>query len=285
MKTFRGWHCPHCSYISPSQKGNLKVHILNRHANPGESFACMFCGKQLSSRSSLQVHISQVHREQNKAKRMLEERMKISHLEERLKTEMVAGVLGGALPNSPGGTSLSLTNSQLHALVQVPTTHAPSSGPASSSGSLPQSPGRPGAETPPSPGPTPQLEYSSRPAPCFSPDPPEDRYHARGAVLQHGGASSHSQGYSPKPGYTLTRAPEGQAFPEKAIYPSGGGGELTIRRAGPYSPPPARSYSPAPPERSYSPGAPSEAAHVVYPMSPKDFQEGLSSSACQAGSD
>ena len=30
MKTFRGWHCPHCSYISPSQKGNLKVHILNR---------------------------------------------------------------------------------------------------------------------------------------------------------------------------------------------------------------------------------------------------------------
>ena len=60
MKTFRGWHCPHCSYISPSQKGNLKVHILNRHANPGESFACMFCGKHLSSRSSLQVHISQV---------------------------------------------------------------------------------------------------------------------------------------------------------------------------------------------------------------------------------
>ena len=79
-----GWHCPHCSYISPSQKGNLKVHILNRHANPGErsffrkisfspkkfpnifykkksfSFACMFCGKHLSSRSSLQVHISQV---------------------------------------------------------------------------------------------------------------------------------------------------------------------------------------------------------------------------------
>merc|ERR1719319_1990577 len=132
MKTFRGWHCPHCSYISPSQKGNLKVHILNRHANPGESFACMFCGKQLSSRSSLQVHISQVHREQNKAKRMLEERMKISHLEERLKTEMVAGVLsGGALPHSPGGSSLSLTNSQLHALVQVPTTHAPSSSPLS----------------------------------------------------------------------------------------------------------------------------------------------------------
>lgn len=89
MKTFRGWHCPHCSYISPSQKGNLKVHILNRlarhfffifhsksekmyffsfsrHANPGESFGCMFCGKHLSSRSSLQVHISQVHREQQK---------------------------------------------------------------------------------------------------------------------------------------------------------------------------------------------------------------------------
>ena len=33
MKTFRGWHCPHCSYISPSQKGNLKVHILNRLAS------------------------------------------------------------------------------------------------------------------------------------------------------------------------------------------------------------------------------------------------------------
>ena len=89
MKTFRGWHCPHCSYISPSQKGNLKVHILNRcdtttqgnnlvfsvrfshdtvfrHANPGESFGCMFCGKHLSSRSSLQVHISQVHREEQK---------------------------------------------------------------------------------------------------------------------------------------------------------------------------------------------------------------------------
>ena len=68
MKTFRGWHCPHCSYISPSQKGNLKVHILNRHANPGESFGCMFCGKHLSSRSSLQVHISQVHREEQKVR-------------------------------------------------------------------------------------------------------------------------------------------------------------------------------------------------------------------------
>ena len=93
MKTFRGWHCPHCSYISPSQKGNLKVHILNRcdnntgqqlsllsvtvqfshdivfrHASPGESFGCMFCGKHLSSRSSLQVHISQVHREEQKVR-------------------------------------------------------------------------------------------------------------------------------------------------------------------------------------------------------------------------
>merc|ERR1719334_1186623 len=93
MKTFRGWHCPHCSYISPSQKGNLKVHILNRHANPGESFGCMFCGKHLSTRSSLQVHISQVHREQNKAKRMLEERMKITSLEERLTVEMNSGIL------------------------------------------------------------------------------------------------------------------------------------------------------------------------------------------------
>jgi len=89
MKTFRGWHCPHCSYISPSQKGNLKVHILNRHANPGESFGCMFCGKHLSSRSSLQVHISQVHREQQKAKRMLEERLKINNLEDRLKTDLM----------------------------------------------------------------------------------------------------------------------------------------------------------------------------------------------------
>merc|ERR1719189_2357275 len=94
MKTFRGWHCPHCSYISPSQKGNLKVHILNRHANPGESFGCMFCGKHLSSRSSLQVHISQVHREEQKAKRMIEERLKITNLEDRLKTEMTGGVMG-----------------------------------------------------------------------------------------------------------------------------------------------------------------------------------------------
>ena len=39
-----------------------------RHANPGESFGCMFCGKHLSSRSSLQVHISQVHREQQKVR-------------------------------------------------------------------------------------------------------------------------------------------------------------------------------------------------------------------------
>ena len=70
MKTFRGWHCPHCSYISPIQKGNLKVHILNRHANPGESFGCVFCGKHLSSRSSLQVHISQVHREEQKVRYM-----------------------------------------------------------------------------------------------------------------------------------------------------------------------------------------------------------------------
>ena len=93
MKTFRGWHCPHCTYVSPSQKGNLKVHILNRHANPGESFGCMYCGKHLSSRSSLQVHISQVHQEQNKAKRMLEERIKISTLEERLKNKMASGIM------------------------------------------------------------------------------------------------------------------------------------------------------------------------------------------------
>merc|ERR1719189_119114 len=95
MKTFRGWHCPHCSYISPSQKGNLKVHILNRHANPGESFGCMFCGKHLSSRSSLQVHISQVHREEQKAKRMIEERLKITNLEDRLKSETGGSVMPG----------------------------------------------------------------------------------------------------------------------------------------------------------------------------------------------
>merc|ERR1719319_9972 len=203
--------------------------------------------------SSLQVHISQVHREQNKAKRMLEERMKISHLEERLKTEMVAGVLSG--------------------------------------GALPHSPGRPGAESPPCVSPVPALEYSSRPQPCFSPEPLEERYRSQPPALQP--IVSHAQGYSPKPGYTLTRAPEGQAFSDKPVIYSqggGGGGELTIRRAGPsYSPPPSntRGYSPPPPERSYSPGAPSEdvRAHVVYPMSPKDFQEGLSSSACQAGSD
>jgi len=93
MKSMRGWHCPHCSYVSPSQKGNLKVHILNRHASPGESFGCMFCGKHMSSRSSLQVHISQVHREQNKAKRMIDERMKIAGLEDRLKSEMASGIL------------------------------------------------------------------------------------------------------------------------------------------------------------------------------------------------
>jgi len=115
MKTFRGWHCPHCSYISPSQKGNLKVHILNRHANPGESFACMFCGKHLSSRSSLQVHISQVHREQQKAKRMLEERLKITTLEERLKTEMSAA--GGQLSLEMGagmGTAEALRQAMQH---------------------------------------------------------------------------------------------------------------------------------------------------------------------------
>ena len=131
MKTFRGWHCPHCSYISPSQKGNLKVHILNRHANPGESFACMFCGKHLSSRSSLQVNISQVshihaswmlkhddgqvHREQQKAKRMLEERLKITTLEERLKTEMSAA--GGQLSLEMGagmGTAEALRQAMQH---------------------------------------------------------------------------------------------------------------------------------------------------------------------------
>lgn len=106
MKTFRGWHCPHCSYISPSQKGNLKVHILNRHANPGESFGCVFCGKHLSSRSSLQVHISQVHREEQKAKRMIEERMKITNLEDRLKSEMA--VAGAGIPGDMNTTAEAL---------------------------------------------------------------------------------------------------------------------------------------------------------------------------------
>jgi len=114
MKTFRGWHCPSCSYISPSQKGNLKVHILNRHANPGESFACMFCGKHLSSRSSLQVHISQVHREQQKAKRMLEERLKITNLEERLKCEMAAAGGQLSLENLQHGTAEALRQAMQH---------------------------------------------------------------------------------------------------------------------------------------------------------------------------
>jgi len=173
MKTFRGWHCPHCSYISPSQKGNLKVHILNRHANPGESFGCMFCGKHLSSRSSLQVHISQVHREQQKAKRMIEERLKITNLEERLKTEMSGGVIG----NDMGATAEALRmamqqderlkmemgnlknmesmlgNAGMSRMLQMMETDQKNfgalalqnqsgfeSGPTSSSGSLPQSP-------------------------------------------------------------------------------------------------------------------------------------------------
>ena len=49
----QSWGINHCLYS--------QVHILNRHASPGESFGCMFCGKHLSSRSSLQVHISQVY--------------------------------------------------------------------------------------------------------------------------------------------------------------------------------------------------------------------------------
>ena len=43
MKTFRGWHCPHCSYISPSQKGNLKVHILNRCETITQGNNLVFC--------------------------------------------------------------------------------------------------------------------------------------------------------------------------------------------------------------------------------------------------
>merc|ERR1719225_2551985 len=75
----------------------------------------MFCGKHLSSRSSLQVHISQVHREQQKAKRMLEERLKITTLEERLKTEMTAA--GGQLSLEMGagmGTAEALRQAMQH---------------------------------------------------------------------------------------------------------------------------------------------------------------------------
>jgi len=171
MKTFRGWHCPHCSYISPSQKGNLKVHILNRHANPGESFGCMFCGKHLSSRSSLQVHISQVHREQQKAKRMIEERLKITNLEERLKTEMSGGVMGNEIGATAEALRLAMQQEErikmemgniknmesmlgsvgMTRMMQMMENDGKNfggmqnqsgfeSGPASSSGSLPQSP-------------------------------------------------------------------------------------------------------------------------------------------------
>ena len=75
-----------------------------RHANPGESFGCMFCGKHLSSRSSLQVHISQVHREEQKAKRMIEERLKITNLEDRLKTEMSGA--GGSMMSGAGDINM-----------------------------------------------------------------------------------------------------------------------------------------------------------------------------------
>jgi len=180
MKTFRGWHCPHCSYISPSQKGNLKVHILNRHANPGESFGCMFCGKHLSSRSSLQVHISQVHREQQKAKRMIEERMKITNLEERLKTEMSGGVMGNDIGATAEALRLAMQQEErikmemgniknmesmlggagMTRMMQMMETDGKNfggmqnqsgfeSGPASSSGSLPQSPKNSGHEQSP----------------------------------------------------------------------------------------------------------------------------------------
>eukprot|EP00092_Neocalanus_flemingeri_P058427 GFUD01069620.1.p1 GENE.GFUD01069620.1~~GFUD01069620.1.p1 ORF type:complete len:627 (-),score=160.57 GFUD01069620.1:1028-2908(-) len=180
MKTFRGWHCPHCSYISPSQKGNLKVHILNRHANPGESFGCMFCGKHLSSRSSLQVHISQVHREQQKAKRMIEERLKITNLEERLKTEMSGGAMGNEIGATAEALRLAmqqedrikmemgniknmesmLGSAGMTRMMQMmendaknfggmPNQSGFESGPASSSGSLPQSPKNAGHEQSP----------------------------------------------------------------------------------------------------------------------------------------
>jgi len=180
MKTFRGWHCPHCSYISPSQKGNLKVHILNRHANPGESFGCMFCGKHLSSRSSLQVHISQVHREQQKAKRMIEERLKITNLEERLKTEMSGGVMGNEIGATAEALRLAMQQEEriklemgniknmenmlgsagMSRMMQMMENDAKQfsgmqnqsgfeSGPASSSGSLPQSPKHSGHEQSP----------------------------------------------------------------------------------------------------------------------------------------
>jgi len=191
MKTFRGWHCPSCSYISPSQKGNLKVHILNRHANPGESYACMFCGKHLSSRSSLQVHISQVHREQQKTKRMLEERLKITSLEERLKTEMNAA--GGQLCLDMGSTAEALRQAMQHEdrmraqhelggmlggqhqglsrmLAISHETGGFESGPTSSAGSVPHSPRQPHQEG--SPGYSPGTSQGPE-----EPPPVEAHYH------------------------------------------------------------------------------------------------------------
>ena len=57
----------------------------------------------------------QVHREQQKAKRMLEERLKITTLEERLKTEMSAA--GGQLSLEMGagmGTAEALRQAMQH---------------------------------------------------------------------------------------------------------------------------------------------------------------------------
>jgi len=205
MKTFRGWHCPHCSYISPSQKGNLKVHILNRHANPGESFGCMFCGKHLSSRSSLQVHISQVHREQQKAKRMIEERLKITNLEERLKTEMSGGVLGNEIGATAEALRMAmqqedrmklemgniknmesmLGNAGMTRMLQMMESDSKNfgalalqnqsgfeSGPASSSGSLPQSPKNQGHEQSPGYSPGAAQQNSDGNQPSSYPTPP-----------------------------------------------------------------------------------------------------------------
>ena len=133
---------------------------------------------------------------------MLEERLKISNLEERLKTEMVAGVLsGGTLP---------LPNSQLHSL--VPTPLHPGSGPTSSAGSLPQSPSKAGTDTPPSTSPIPQ-EYSGVPPPSsystsgrYSPEPPP-----RPSISHDPGYSpdrdGHQHRYSPSPVHNYSVGP------------------------------------------------------------------------------
>jgi len=280
MKTFRGWHCPHCSYISPSQKGNLKVHILNRHANPGESFACMFCGKHLSSRSSLQVHISQVHREQQKAKRMLEERLKITSLEERLKTEMTAA--GGNLDFGMGGTAEALRQAMQHEdrmraqhelggmpgaqgmariLGQDPQGMARllggepggfESGPASSSGSLPHSPRQPSQPQEGSPG------YS----PGMVPALPERTHEVLPIEVEPPALPAAEPHYHKEPSAdTVAAAYPKELVPEPPMvyHKNVGGHSVSIY---------PKDLAPAVQEAAYPSAAPASLAPAHYPSSP-----------------